>query len=224
MTITPYSHPDLFTAEEKECYEEGNCCWVISPALDKLISPQYCRYISGDGDFGFCRQHAPIYLTLRGKIEKANKQKENDMPEKTVRKIGDATDRAANAAAKFRPASETYTLPCLEVGGVQVYAYVENGVLRVSVDYSNGDVSTATPFDIGNDGGIPTVIDAGHDTVWESYATPELVANAAVTEQRDLLFQEAREHIERGNAETRRYAAELERIETLYGLRTGERE
>lgn len=55
----------------------------------------------------------------------------------------DSDDRA-NAAAKFHPAGldsdgETRTYPCIEVGGAQVYAYVEDGVLRVSVDLETAD-------------------------------------------------------------------------------------
>ena len=46
-----------------------------------------------------------------------------------------------NQTASFLPMSGSYldddsdgTLPCLVVGGVQVYAYFKGGVLRVTID------------------------------------------------------------------------------------------
>lgn len=55
----------------------------------------------------------------------------------------DSDDRA-NAAAKFFPAGldsdgETRALPCIEVGGVQVYAYADEGVLRISAHFDEAD-------------------------------------------------------------------------------------
>lgn len=73
-----------------------------------------------------------------------------------------ATERALNMEAKFLPMDEEDTLPCLEVGGVQVYAYFEGGRLRVSVHYD-----TAEEVVVSSQGTIPTRIDAGPTTVRE---------------------------------------------------------
>ncbi len=46
-----------------------------------------------------------------------------------------------NRAAAFLPMDdvEAGELPCVTVGGAQVYVYVENGVLRVSVDLDGAE-------------------------------------------------------------------------------------
>jgi hypothetical protein len=76
----------------------------------------------------------------------------------------DSDDRA-NAAAKFHPAGldsdgETREHPCIEIGGAQVYAYVEDGVLKVSVDLETADEQV---FDLYEDGGVPVAVEVGGD-------------------------------------------------------------
>jgi len=86
-------------------------------------------------------------------------------------------DKAANAAAKFLAYDpqdgETEALPCIEVGGVQVYAYVEDGVLRISANLEEAD---ETVFDLYEDEGagdnVPVIVQVGawEEPVW--YALP----------------------------------------------------
>lgn len=57
------------------------------------------------------------------------------MSKLTGKKIG-----KLNRAAKFLPQTDDETRPCIELAGVQVYAYLDNdGVLRVSVDLDTAD-------------------------------------------------------------------------------------
>jgi hypothetical protein len=92
-----------------------------------------------------------------------------------------ARDYLANKNAVFHPAvnasdnNGAYAPPCLEIGGVQVYAYVRDGILVVSLDYDTADVSDQSPFALygGHHGPgserIPTVITAGHGKpVWDA--------------------------------------------------------
>jgi len=89
-----------------------------------------------------------------------------------------ASDRAANAAAVFHPAvaaennNGTYAPPCMEVGGMQVYAYVRDGILVVSLHYDTADISKTSPFAVYDGGCIPTVFKAG-DAEPEWTALPE---------------------------------------------------
>lgn len=70
----------------------------------------------------------------------------------------------ANRDAKFSPAGidadgETRTLPCIEIGGAQVYAYVEDGKLIISahLDEASGEV-----FELyGPDRCVPVVVTIG---------------------------------------------------------------
>jgi hypothetical protein len=86
------------------------------------------------------------------------------------------SDRLVNASAVFHPAvaaagnSGTYAPPCMEIAGVQVYAYVRDGILVVSLDYDGADVLSRTLHVYGAGLAVPTVITAGHDTepVWEA--------------------------------------------------------
>lgn len=75
-----------------------------------------------------------------------------------------ATERAINADAEFLPMAGEGTLPCLVVGGVQVYAYFEGGQLCVSLNYETPD-----PFVMDGDGAVPTRVTVG-DT--EIYVAP----------------------------------------------------
>lgn len=60
------------------------------------------------------------------------------------------SDRAHNAAAEFLPmdAADEASRPCLVVAGVQVYAYVEDGRLRISAHFDTSELGTATPVTI----------------------------------------------------------------------------
>jgi hypothetical protein len=52
------------------------------------------------------------------------------------------TDRAINRAITFLPVdpADDTTRPCLVVAGVQVYAYVRNGELIVSLDFDESEI------------------------------------------------------------------------------------
>ena len=101
-------------------------------------------------------------------------------------------DRAANAGAKFYAArephaplvtstgtgqvtedgstDETYGPPCIEIAGVQVYTYVRDGILVVSLHYDTAELDSFATY--GEDDAIPTIIKAGDGkTVWS--AVPE---------------------------------------------------
>ena len=80
-------------------------------------------------------------------------------------------DYLANKDAKFLPYGPGGALPCIEIGGVQVYAYVRDGQLRVSIDYDTADTSEDSPFKVYGEGFIPTVTSVNGITVWE---VPEL--------------------------------------------------
>jgi hypothetical protein len=69
-------------------------------------------------------------------------------------------ERAAelNAAARFLPPEGDGVLPCIEVGGVQVYAYFADGELRVSVHYDE-----AYPEVLTQAGTVPTRVSIGGD-------------------------------------------------------------
>jgi hypothetical protein len=53
-------------------------------------------------------------------------------------------ERVANRAATFLRMEADETLPCLVVGGVQVYAYLKDGELRVSVDTEGAEIAVDT--------------------------------------------------------------------------------
>jgi len=97
-----------------------------------------------------------------------------------------ASERQANEAAIYYPSrldpdgedSATYCPPCVEVGGVQVYVYIRDGILVVSLDYDTADTTPSTPFrPYGEQNAIPTVVTASGETVWHALpdcpATPE---------------------------------------------------
>lgn len=84
-------------------------------------------------------------------------------------------DYLANKNAVFRPAvnasdnNGAYAPPCLEIGGVQVYAYVRDGILVVSLHYDTADVSDQSPFAVYDGASIPTVIHGGlGEIVWDA--------------------------------------------------------
>jgi hypothetical protein len=90
---------------------------------------------------------------------------------------GDMTghDHLANKHARFHPAvnahdnNGSYAPPCLEIGGVQVYAYVRDGILVISLHYDEADTSESTPFALYGPDCIPTVIyDGAGEVAWEA--------------------------------------------------------
>jgi hypothetical protein len=70
----------------------------------------------------------------------------------------------ANTTARFLPQTSEDTLPCLELTGVQVYAYLdpEIGAFRVSVD-----LDTAAPALHRADFTIPVRVDVGDVIVFD---------------------------------------------------------
>jgi hypothetical protein len=81
------------------------------------------------------------------------------------------SDITANNATKFhrKPAdSNTDALPCIEVGGVQVYAYVRDGILVVSLHYDTTGTGPGSPFRVYGEDAVPTVITAGDEQVWQA--------------------------------------------------------
>lgn len=99
--------------------------------------------------------HMPV--TLGETIRPRNREDDRELTER---------DKAANAAARFLPYDpqdgETEALPCIEVGGVQVYAYVKDGVLRISAHLEEADEKV---FDLYEDDGagdnVPVVVQVG---------------------------------------------------------------
>lgn len=45
-----------------------------------------------------------------------------------------ANERIANVEARFLPMTEDWERPCLVIGGVQVYAYFDQGRMVISLD------------------------------------------------------------------------------------------
>lgn len=73
-------------------------------------------------------------------------------------------ERAANQAATYHPMTDADTKPCIEIAGAQVYAYVEDGYLRVSVD-----LDTVESWLLRDDSGellVPIRIAVGAEDVW----------------------------------------------------------
>lgn len=71
-------------------------------------------------------------------------------------------ERAVNLAAEFLPAraEEDLSLPAVRIGSVLVFAYIKDGLLRVSVDLDDaGDMEV--------NGGVPMRICVGGETVFE---------------------------------------------------------
>lgn len=82
-------------------------------------------------------------------------------------------DKAANAAATFLEYQEqqdgTEALPCIEIGGVQVYAYVRDGILVVSIDTETADASDDTPFALFGSDQVPVTVNVGDVRVFEDF-------------------------------------------------------
>jgi hypothetical protein len=85
------------------------------------------------------------------------------------------SDREANAGAVFHPAVAaeanhgSYAPPCVEVGGVQVYVYVRDGIPVISLHYDTAETGPDSPFAVYDVACIPTVIDAGNrKPVWDA--------------------------------------------------------
>lgn len=106
-----------------------------------------------------------------------------------------ASDYIANKAARFLPYTDASdnngvsALPCIEVGGVQVYAYVRDGILVVSLDYDTADTGGDSPFALyGPDfTQVPTVINAGGgEPVWEALPEDAVTENDARLLRQDI--------------------------------------
>lgn len=69
-------------------------------------------------------------------------------------------DKALNRAARFLPQREDDedSLPCVEIGGVQVYVYFADGELRISTHYDDAYPEVQTEA-----GSIPTRVSIGGD-------------------------------------------------------------
>jgi len=84
-----------------------------------------------------------------------------------------AKDYLANRDAVFRPLmrdGDTDALPCIEIGGVQVYAYVRDGILVVSLDFDTADTSDQSPFALyGFRDKVPVVVTASGENVWTAF-------------------------------------------------------
>lgn len=84
-----------------------------------------------------------------------------------------ASDKAANAAATFHPYDpqdgETEALPCIEIGGVQVYAYVRDGILVISADFDTADNGDDTPFALFGSDRVPVAVSVGGKRVFEDF-------------------------------------------------------
>jgi|GEM_PF-6371602 len=69
-----------------------------------------------------------------------------------------------NRRAKFLPMTLPETLPCLEVAGVQVHAYIDQrGTFRLSVHLDTTDPELITPRDT-----VPIQFAISGDLVWHA--------------------------------------------------------
>lgn len=73
-------------------------------------------------------------------------------------KLSDKDATGLNCSAWFSPGGWDDTLPCVEIGGVQVYVYFADGELRISTHYD-----TAHPEVQTEAGTIPTRVSIGGD-------------------------------------------------------------
>ena len=94
-----------------------------------------------------------------------------------------ARDYQANKNAIYRPAvnasdnSGSYAPPCTEIGGVQVYTYIRDGILVISLHYDTADPDAFATYD---EACIPTVIKAGDsEPVWEAFPDDAIEAGDA---------------------------------------------
>ena len=73
-------------------------------------------------------------------------------------------DADLTMAATFIPMTDRYgpALPMVEIAGIQVYTYIRDGILRVSVS-----LDTADAVMVRGDGTVPMQIDVQADTVFE---------------------------------------------------------
>ncbi|MEV5886317.1 hypothetical protein AB0L74_26980 [Streptomyces sp. NPDC052020] len=78
--------------------------------------------------------------------------------------VSNSRATALNRAARFLPAdpADPTTLPCIEIAGVQVYAYIRDGRVCVSVDLETAEAELVRP-----DGTVPLTVDVGVNTVFE---------------------------------------------------------
>lgn len=69
--------------------------------------------------------------------------------------------RDLSRTARFLPQTDPDTAPCIEVGGVQVYAFITEGELRISVHYDEADPRLLTDDDT-----VPTRVYLGDTEVY----------------------------------------------------------
>ena len=81
-------------------------------------------------------------------------------------------ERVINEAAVFLPMTNEDEKPCIEVAGAQVYAYVQDGTLVVSVHLDTADKAVFSTYGPDDDL-VPVEVTVGADTVYASaaYAT-----------------------------------------------------
>jgi hypothetical protein len=78
-------------------------------------------------------------------------------------------ERLINEAAVFLPMTTDDEKPCIEVAGAQVYAYVQDGTLVVSVHLDTADKAVFATYG-PDDGLVPVEVTVGADTVYASAA------------------------------------------------------
>jgi hypothetical protein len=85
------------------------------------------------------------------------------MPREEMTQAEDRLNQQASylpMTGPYRDADSDGSLPCLTVGGVQVYAYFEAGALVVSVHYDTADNAVAN-----DEGCVPTRVLLGGEQV-----------------------------------------------------------
>ncbi|GGK62632.1 hypothetical protein Ppa06_21070 [Planomonospora parontospora subsp. parontospora] len=56
QNVTPYTHPERWTVQEKKLFDAGRCCWVIGTGSGSV---EHCGEPSEEGaSYGYCPEHA----------------------------------------------------------------------------------------------------------------------------------------------------------------------
>jgi hypothetical protein len=108
-------------------------------------------------------------------------QKQRNAPVPAARKVGMdeplslINDEAVNMIAKSWGAAPQRAdgiadggLPCIQVAGVTVWLYRENGLMRVSVDFDDADETTPGWRDADGNVTVPVQVAVGGEVVWDS--------------------------------------------------------